>query len=107
VTYQGMAALGAGAILVGMILAAIVAYIIDKNYRAAIGYAIFGAACSWFGVIHASQFQLLPNASASTFSLAFGPPIGYLAIAGICLGMFFYTRNQPGAAPEEAAVAAE
>jgi AGZA family xanthine/uracil permease-like MFS transporter len=107
VTYQGMAVLGAGAILVGMILAAIVAYIIDKNYRAAIGYAIFGAACSWFGVIHSSQFQLLPKASASTFSLAFGPTIGYLAIAGICLGMFFYTRNQPSAATEGAAAAAK
>ena len=31
--------------------AAIAAFIIDKNWRAAIGYALFGAACSFFGIV--------------------------------------------------------
>ena len=85
VFYEGMLILGSGAILVAMILAAITAYIIDKNYKAAIGYALFGGLCSFFGVIHAQAFG---------FNQAPGPTIGYLAIAATCLGIMYYKPRQ-------------
>jgi AGZA family xanthine/uracil permease-like MFS transporter len=76
-----MVILGAGAILVGMILAAIAAYIIDKNWLGAIGYSVFGAVCAFFGIIHATELG---------FGQAWGATIGYLGIALIALGMRFY-----------------
>ncbi|MHB1294127.1 MAG: xanthine permease [Anaerolineae bacterium] len=84
VYYSGMALLGAGPILVGMILAAVAAYIIDKNWIGAIGYAVFGAVCSFFGIIHAAQLGI---------GMAWGATIGYLAIAAIALVMML-TRKE-------------
>lgn len=95
VFYAGMRDLGAGAILVGMILAAITAYIIDKNFKAAIGYSLFGAICSFFGIIHATQFGL---------NQALGPTLGYLLVAVTCLGMMYY---KPQTSAEEVEAAAE
>jgi len=85
VVYDGMQTLGAGAILVGMILAAILAYIIDRKWTAAIGYALFGALMSFFGFIHATQLGI--NESPGT-------TVGYLGIALTCLLMMFYTRSK-------------
>jgi adenine/guanine/hypoxanthine permease len=86
VFYEGMVVLGSGAILVAMILAAITAYIIDRNFKAAIGYALFGSICSFFGIIHGAQFGL---------NQAPGPAIGYLAIAGICAAVMFRQASEP------------
>ncbi|HSK65522.1 MAG TPA: hypothetical protein VK888_01230, partial [Anaerolineales bacterium] len=61
VPYAGIAVLGAGAILVGMILAAIVAFVIDRNWKGAIGYSLFGAACAWVGFIHSTELRLIPR----------------------------------------------
>jgi AGZA family xanthine/uracil permease-like MFS transporter len=85
VVYDGMRALGAGAILVGMILAAILAFAIDRKWWGAIGYALFGAVMSFFGFIHATQLGL---------NVAPGAMIGYLGIALTCLLMMFYTRSK-------------
>lgn len=95
VPYAGMAVLGAGAILVGMILAAIVAFAIDRNWKGAIGYSLFGAACAWVGFIHSTELRWIPSASEMGFNAAWGPVIGYLAMAALFTGMMFYTRNEP------------
>jgi AGZA family xanthine/uracil permease-like MFS transporter len=83
VVYDGMRNLGAGAILVGMILAAILAFIIDRRWMSALGYAVFGAVMSFFGFIHATELGI---------NRAPGPTIGYLAIGLTCLLMFYYAR---------------
>jgi AGZA family xanthine/uracil permease-like MFS transporter len=102
VSYAGMAILGAGAILVGMILAAIAAYVIDHNWKGAIGYSLFGAVCSWVGFIHSSELRWMPQVGPSGFNAAWGPVIGYLAMAVLFLVMMFYTRNKPAPkVPEE------
>jgi adenine/guanine/hypoxanthine permease len=95
VPYAGIAVLGAGAILVGMILAAIVAFVIDRNWRGAIGYSLFGAACAWVGFIHSTELRWMPTVGESGFNAAWGPVIGYLAMAVLFTGMMFYTRNEP------------
>jgi len=85
VVYDGMATLGAGAILVGMVLAAILAYIIDRRWMWAAGYAVFGAAMSFFGFMHASELG---------FNRAPGPMTGYLGIAVTCVLMMYYARSK-------------
>lgn len=97
VYYEGMVVLGSGPILVGMILAAIAAFIIDKNWRAAIGYSLFGAACSFFGIIHATELGI---------GVAWGTTIGYLAVALIALAMLLF-RREPAPVTEGQAVSAQ
>jgi len=84
--YGGMAILGAGPILVGMILAAIAAYMIDRKWLSALGYALFGAVASFFGVIHASELGI---------AQAVEPTIGYLAIALLAGIMYLLRRGEP------------
>jgi AGZA family xanthine/uracil permease-like MFS transporter len=107
VSYAGMAVLGAGAILVGMILAAIVAFVIDRNWKGAIGYSLFGAACAWVGFIHSTELRWIPTVGENGFNAAWGPVLGYLAMAALFVGMMYYTRNEPvpqlDAVPESAA----
>ena len=95
VSYGGMAVLGAGAILVGMILGAIAAFVIDHNWKGAIGYSLFGAACAWVGFIHSSELRFFPTVGANGFNAAWGPFIGYLAMALLFVLMMFYRRNEP------------
>ncbi|MGQ0604533.1 MAG: xanthine permease [Anaerolineales bacterium] len=94
VSYGGMAILGAGAILSGMILAAIAAYVIDRNWKGAIGYSLFGALCAYVGFIHATELRFLPSLDPANFSNAWGPTVGYLSIAALLTVMMYYTRNE-------------
>ncbi|MFC4948750.1 regulator [Pseudonocardia sp. GCM10023141] len=52
VVYTGLSLLGGGAILAGMILGAIVAFIVDKKFVAAAIYCFVGAALGFIGLIH-------------------------------------------------------
>ena len=53
--YHGTALLGGGAILAGLVLGSIVAFIIDKNFLAAAAYCLAGAVLGFVGLIHAEQ----------------------------------------------------
>jgi AGZA family xanthine/uracil permease-like MFS transporter len=90
VAYPGMALLGNSAILVGALLGAIAAFIIDKNYKNAGYWALFGAAASYLGIVHGTQFKL---------GAAPGAAIGYLMIALLCAFYAYQTRSAaaPGA----------
>jgi adenine/guanine/hypoxanthine permease len=68
VFYSGMRVLGSSAILVGLILAAIAVFIIDRKFYQVAAYALFAAVASFFGLIHSAEF---------TFNAAPGPAIGY------------------------------
>jgi len=106
---QQLAEMGAGAILVGMILAAIAAYVIDRNWKGAIGYSLFGAACAWVGFIHSTELRLVPSVGPAGFNASWGPIIGYLAMAVLFLVMMLYKPKAAEEAPpaEEAAGAAD
>jgi AGZA family xanthine/uracil permease-like MFS transporter len=75
VIYDGMALLGGGAVLAGLILGAIAAFIIDREFVKAGIYATAGAVLSFFGFIHGTQLGI----GASP-----GVALGYLFLAGIC-----------------------
>jgi adenine/guanine/hypoxanthine permease len=85
VVYQGLVVLGQGAILAGLILGAIVAFLIDKRFIRAGVFALGGAALSFIGLIHAEKVQWNANGSVA---------LGYLFIAVVC-GIFALTRVPP------------
>ena len=52
VLYPGLETLGGGAILTGLVLAAIGAFIIDKKFVNAAAFALAGAVLTFFGFMH-------------------------------------------------------
>jgi AGZA family xanthine/uracil permease-like MFS transporter len=86
VVYHGMALLGGGAVLAGMILGAIAAFIIDRKFEQAAIYAGAGAVLAFFGFIHGT---------ALSFGASPGVALGYLVMAGLC----FVLGRQAAVAP--------
>src|SRR6266851_7242812 len=74
--YHGMDLLGGGAVLAGMVLGAIAAFIIDRDFWRASIYALAGAVLSFFGFIHGAELG---------FAVSWQVALGYLFLAGICL----------------------
>jgi AGZA family xanthine/uracil permease-like MFS transporter len=52
VLYHGLAVLGGGSILAGVVLGAIVTFIIDRKFFNAAGFAAAGAVLTFFGLMH-------------------------------------------------------
>src|SRR5213079_94030 len=84
VLYHGLEVLGAGAILAGMVLGAIGAFIIDKKYAEASYFAAAGAPLTFFGFMHgeAVGFAVTPSvalayamAAAFLFALSRSPAV--------------------------------
>ncbi|MCD0449550.1 solute carrier family 23 protein [Actinocorallia sp. API 0066] len=78
VVYEGLKLLGGGAILAGLVLGAIVAFIIDRRFVWAAGYAGAGAVLSFIGLVHAEKVEW--NAEGQV-------ALGYV-FAGIVLLLF-------------------
>ena len=106
VVYKGTMILGEGAILAGLVLGAIVAFIIDKRFVEAAIFAGVGAALSWVGLIHAPEVGWAANPQVA---------LGYLFAALTCLafaGLRLPPRDTSGddvfdqeAAPTDSAAA--
>ena len=75
VIYNGMALLGGGAVLAGLILGAIAAFIIDREFNKAAIFALAGAVLAFFGFIHGVQLQWMASPQVA---------LGYALIAVIC-----------------------
>jgi AGZA family xanthine/uracil permease-like MFS transporter len=84
VIYHGMALLGGGAVLAGLILGAIAVFIIDRRFDRAAIYAFAGAVLAYFGFIHGTSLGI----GASP-----GVALGYLFIGAICLAVGFRRRE--------------
>ncbi|ROO88295.1 AGZA family xanthine/uracil permease-like MFS transporter [Actinocorallia herbida] len=105
VVYHGLKLLGGGAILAGLVLGAIVAFIIDRRFVWAAGYAAAGAVLSFIGLVHAEKVEW--NAEGQV-------ALGYL-LAGAVLLLFAFldgrrkaeTAPQPALAEPEPAADAE
>ncbi|GGK76456.1 hypothetical protein Sme01_20920 [Sphaerisporangium melleum] len=55
--YEGTMLLGGGAVLAGLVLGSITAFIIDRSYLWAAAYAAIGAALSFVGLIHGERVE--------------------------------------------------
>ncbi|HEV7452853.1 MAG TPA: regulator [Pseudonocardiaceae bacterium] len=92
VVYDGLKSLGGGAILAGMVLGAIAAFIIDKRYYWAAGYCVAGAALSFIGLVHGEKV---------TWAASPGAALGYLLAAVVCLAFSFGSTPEPAEMPDE------
>ena len=77
--------LGEGAVLAGMVLGSIVAFILmHKFYASAIAAAV-GAVLSWIGLIHASEVAWAAQPEVA---------LGYAMLAIVLVAFAFYRRNE-------------
>ncbi|GIJ36244.1 regulator [Verrucosispora sp. WMMD703] len=89
VVYDGLRILGEGAILAGLVLGAIVAFIIDKRFVQAAIFAASGAVLAFIGLIHGEEVQWNANGQVA---------LGYLFVAVICA--IFALGKYPPRVPE-------
>jgi adenine/guanine/hypoxanthine permease len=89
--YHGTALLGGGAILAGLVLGSIVAFIIDKNFLAAAAYCLAGAILGFIGLIHAEQVGWNVGGQIA---------LGYL-FAGIVLVAFWAVNRRGGLSADD------
>jgi len=90
VIYRGLLILGSGAILAGLVLGAIVTFIIDRRFLSASIFALVGAVLSFVGLIHAEKVQWVANGQVA---------LGYLFVGLVCLA-FAATHPAPRDAEE-------
>jgi AGZA family xanthine/uracil permease-like MFS transporter len=77
VLYQGLSIMGGGAILGGLVLGAIAAFIVDGAFRKAAGFAAAGAVLTFFGFMHGEAIGI----GQSPFVAA-----SYLIVAAVLMG---------------------
>ena len=86
VLYQGLQILGGGSILGGLILGAIAACVIDRNFPKATGFAFAGGMLTFFGFMHGERIGF-----AQTLPVA----VSYLAVAAIFAGCSKFAMVRP------------
>jgi AGZA family xanthine/uracil permease-like MFS transporter len=86
VLYQGLSVLGGGSILGGLVLGAIVAFIIDREFSKAAAFSAAGAGLTFFGFMHgeAIGFGQTPVVATS-----------YLGISVVLLGCAKFAQVAP------------
>jgi AGZA family xanthine/uracil permease-like MFS transporter len=100
VLYDGLATLGGGATLAGIILGAITVFIIDRAFDKAAAFALAGTVLTFFGFIHGAE-GIGVNSSPAV-------AVSYLAVAGILFYLSRYAEFHPMAMEAHGgAVAAE
>ena len=78
VLYHGLAVLGGGAVLAGMVLASITVFIVDRQFVKAAAFAVAGAVLTFFGLMHGEAVGF-----AQTPAVA----VAYLMLAVFLFGM--------------------
>lgn len=80
VIYDGLSALGAGAVLAGMVLGAIVVFMIDRNFVAAAVWCVVGGVLSAIGLIHGEEVEFFADLEIA---------LGYGLMALVCIAFYF------------------
>ena len=86
VLYHGLEILGGGATLAGIILAAIVVFIIERDFVKSAAFALAGAVLTFFGLIHGEAIGI-----GSSVPVA----ISYVVVSAILLGCAKYAEFEP------------
>jgi AGZA family xanthine/uracil permease-like MFS transporter len=94
VLYHGLHVLGGGSILGGLVLGAIAVFVIERQFMKASGFALAGAAMTFFGFMHGERIGL-----AQTPIVA----LSYFIMAAIFFGcaMFVVVAPKPAEVPRE------
>ena len=86
VLYHGLATLGGGATLAGIILGAVTVFIIERQLDKAGWFALAGAILTFFGFIHGEEIGFAQSPVVA---------IGYLAVAAMLFGFARYAEVAP------------
>jgi AGZA family xanthine/uracil permease-like MFS transporter len=86
VLYHGLSLLGGGAIVAGVVLGAITACMIDRQFAKAAAFALAGAVLTYFGFMHGEAIGIgqTPTVAAA-----------YLGVAAVLLGCAKYATAAP------------
>ena len=87
VVYQGLATLGSGSVLAGMVLGAMAVFIIERQLSRAAVAAFAGGVLAWIGLIHAPQLG---------WGAAPGVALGYALFGIVCLVAGMQQKQAPG-----------
>jgi len=96
--YQGLKTLGEGAVLAGMVLGSIVAFILMRKFYASAIAAAVGAVLSWIGLIHASEVGWAADPEVA---------LGYAMLAIVLCAFAFHRRGQDDSVAAEEEMPAE
>jgi AGZA family xanthine/uracil permease-like MFS transporter len=99
VLYEGLSVMGEGSILSGLILGAVAAFVIEKKFREAAGFAFAGAVLTYFGFMHGPAVGV-----GNGLGVTPGVALSYVVIAAILYGCSKSTA--PVRAPADAKIAA-
>jgi AGZA family xanthine/uracil permease-like MFS transporter len=100
VLYHGLQILGDGAILSGLVLAAVASFIIDRAFAKAAGFAAAGAVLTFFGFMHGEAIGIGQSPVVA---------LSYLAVAGslfACAKLSRVAAVVPASVPHEVHLAA-
>ena len=92
VLYEGLALLGNGAILSGLVLAAIGVFVIERRFETAAAFALAGAALTFFGFMHGPEVGVAVTPSVA---LAYAVVGGFLVA---CARLEWVERAAPAPA---------
>lgn len=84
--YHGLSVLGGGAVLSGMVLAAITVFIIDREFTKAAAFAAAGAVLTFFGLMHGESVGV-----GQTPAVA----VSYLILTAFLFGAARYGAKAP------------
>ena len=84
--YHGMELLGGGAVLAGLVLGALAAFIIDRRLKEAGLWAFAGAVLAFFGFIHGSQLGWAVSPQVA---------LGYALFGAVCLAAGMQGKTTP------------
>ena len=86
VLYEGLAVLGGGAILGGLVLGAIGVFIVDREFSKAAAFSLAGAGLTFFGFMHGEAIGVAQTPVVAT---------SYLGISAILLGCAKFAQVAP------------
>ena len=92
VLYHGLATLGGGATLAGIILGAVTVFIIDRQLEKAAAFALAGSLLTFFGFIHGEEIGVGQSPIVA---------LGYLGVAAMLFGFARYAHIAPAVPQEE------
>ncbi|MDY6808018.1 MAG: regulator [Actinomycetota bacterium] len=95
--YDGLKTLGEGAVLVGLVLGAIVTFILDKKFHFAAIACGVGAVLSFIGLIHAPEVSWAASPAVA---------LGYLFFGVVCIAYWFLPHARTPRTFDEAEVVA-
>jgi AGZA family xanthine/uracil permease-like MFS transporter len=95
--YGGLKTFGEGAVLAGMVLGSVVAFLLQRRFGAAAVAAVVGAVLAWIGLIHAPEVAWAANQQVA---------LGY-ALLAVVLGAFAAHLRGITPVPDDEGVTAE